>query len=216
MRGRSACDHCGVTLSAAELVPVVSAIVQRGKCKHCGGSIASGHFAIELSAAAIGGLALWASPGLQGLAGALFGWLLLALGALDVAHFWLPDRLTWTLALTGLGAGLAGLDPPLAERLWGGFAGYLSLSFIALLYKLIRKREGLGGGDPKLLGGIGLWLGWQMLPYVVLGASGLGLVFALAQKVRGTPLSPTDRLPLGALLAIVAFTLSIVAQRLAP
>jgi leader peptidase (prepilin peptidase) / N-methyltransferase len=213
MRGRSACDQCGKTLGAAELVPIISAIIQRGKCRQCGAAIASSHFVIELAAGAIGAVALWAVPGWQGLAGALFGWLLLALGALDAAHFWLPNRLTATLALTGLGAGLAGLDPPLAERLWGGLAGYLSLALIAFAYRLIRKREGLGGGDPKLLGGIGLWLGWQMLPYVVLGASGLGLLFALVQMVCGRPLAATDRLPLGALFAIVAFPLWIAALR---
>jgi leader peptidase (prepilin peptidase) / N-methyltransferase len=216
MLGRSSCDQCGKTLGVFELIPIISTLLQQGKCKHCDADIASSHFVIEIAAAAIGAAALCAVPGWQGLAGALFGWLLLALGALDVAHFWLPNRLTATLALIGLGTGLVGFDPPLAERLWGGFAGYLSLALIAFAYRLIRKRDGLGGGDPKLLGGIGLWLGWQMLPYVVLGASAVGLVFALAQLVRGKPLAPTDRLPLGALFAIVAFPLWIAAQWLAP
>jgi leader peptidase (prepilin peptidase) / N-methyltransferase len=213
MQGRSLCDQCGNALSARELVPIISALIQRGKCRQCGAEIASSHFAIELAAAAIGAAALCVAPGWQGFAGALFGWLLLALGALDAAHFWLPNQLTATLALSGLGAGLLGLDPPLAERLWGGFAGYLSLALVAFAYKLIRKREGLGGGDPKLLGAIGLWLGWQMLPYVVSGASGLGLLFALLGAMRGRSLSATDRLPLGALLALAAFPIWIVALK---
>ena len=118
-------------------------------------------------------------PGPAGIAGAVFGWLLLALAALDIAEFWLPDPLTLTLALAGFAAGLVGIDPPLTDRLIGGAAGFGSLWLIGFSYKRLRGREGLGGGDPKLLGAIGLWLGWRMLPAVLLLAAMTGLALVL-------------------------------------
>jgi leader peptidase (prepilin peptidase) / N-methyltransferase len=207
MSGRSACDACGHGLSAVELIPIVSALFQRGKCRHCGTAIDRRHLVIELAAAFVGGIALGVSPGLAGLAGAVFGWILIALIALDTAHYWLPDKLTLPLLITGLGAGLVGIEPPLIDRVWGAASGYLSLAAIAFIYKQVRGRDGLGGGDPKLLGAIGAWLGWQYLPMVLLGGSGVGLLYVLFRTLRGAPMSATDRLPLGALMAIAAFPL---------
>jgi leader peptidase (prepilin peptidase) / N-methyltransferase len=194
--GRSACDACGHELSTVELIPIVSALFQRGKCRHCGAAIDRRHLAIEIAAAFVGGIAFGIAPGLAGLAGALFGWMLIALIALDVAHYWLPDKLT-----------LIGIDPSFPDRLWGGAGGYLSLAAIAFAYKRVRGRDGLGGGDPKLLGAIGAWLGWQYLPMVLLLASGVGLLYALIRTLRGKPMTATDRLPLGALMALTAFPL---------
>lgn len=210
--GRSACDACGQGLGAAELIPIVSAALLRGKCRHCGAAIDPRHLVIELAAALVGAVALGLSPGLAGLAGAIFGWFLIALIALDATHYWLPDRLTLPLLVLGLGAGLAGIDPPLVDRLWGAAGGYLSLAAIAFSYKRLRGRDGLGGGDPKLLGAIGAWLGWQMLPMVLLGGSGAGLFYVLFGLLRGKQVAPTDRLPLGALMALAAFPLWIWSQ----
>ncbi|WP_267414760.1 prepilin peptidase, partial [Sphingomonas sp. GC_Shp_4] len=83
MRGRSACDGCGRTLSSLELVPLLSALWLRGRCRRCGVRIAPLHWIIELAALAIGAAAGWVAPGVVGIAGAVFGWLLLALAALD-------------------------------------------------------------------------------------------------------------------------------------
>ena len=180
--GRSQCDHCGRVLAARDLVPLFSAALARGRCRHCGGAIDPRHWQIELGAAAIGLVAALAVPGPVALAGAVFGWLLLALAALDVSEFWLPDRLTGTLALGGLVTGLTGIDPPLTDRLIGGGAGFAGLWLVGQGYQLLRHREGLGGGDPKLLGAIGLWVGWQMLPVILMLASLTGLALIL---VRG-------------------------------
>ncbi len=183
MRGRSACDACGATLTPRELVPVVSYVVQRGRCRRCGARIDPWHPGVELAGVAIGVLAGFAAPGWDGVAGAVFGWLLLALAALDVRAFWLPDRLTGLLAVTGLAAGLAGVAPALDERLIGGIAAMVrsprSPGVIAA-----GGRDGMGGGDPKLMGAIGLWLGWRMLPAVLVIASLIGLGVALFARVR--------------------------------
>ena len=152
------------------------------------------------------------APGQAGFMGALFGWLLIALAALDLRHFWLPDRLTASLALVGIASGLTGLAPSLLDRTIGALAGFAALAIIATVYRRLRNREGLGGGDPKLLGAIGAMLGWQALPYVVLGASGAGLLFVGLQLARGRKVQATDRLPLGTLMALTAFPLWIFQQ----
>jgi len=205
--GRSVCDDCGHQLRAWELIPVVSFVMQSGKCRRCGAPIANDHLAIELAAALIGGLALYAAPRIEAFAGAIFGWLLLTLAALDVKHHWLPDRLTAMLALSGLMASLLPVYPALPDRLIGGFAGIAALAIIAAIYKGVRNRNGLGGGDPKMLGAIGCWLGWQALPLVLLGASVVGLLVALSWQLRGKPVTGDSMLPLGSLMAIAAFPL---------
>lgn len=198
--GRSRCDRCGATLAARDLVPLVSAILNRGRCRQCGEIIDPFHWQVELSAALVGGFALAVAPSPQGMALALFGWLLLGLGILDLRHFWLPNRLTLALAAAGLVAGgwLAGL--PLADRLIGGFAGFTSLWIIAAGYRRWRGREGLGAGDPKLLGAIGLWTGWIALPFILLLAALIGMAIAAARRM-----GRTDRLPFGSLLAVAGF-----------
>jgi leader peptidase (prepilin peptidase) / N-methyltransferase len=209
--GRSKCDACGRTLGLLDLMPVISFLLARGKCRTCGAQIDTRHLAIELTSAVIGAVAIWIAPGWAGLAGALFGWQLIALIALDVEHFWLPNVLTATLAATGLLTAL--LDPHmLPDRLIGGATGFASLFLIAWSYKRIRGRDGLGAGDPKLLGAIGCWLGWQALPLVLITASGIGLIAVVLMMARGQSIAATTRLPLGALMAVAAFPLWIWAQ----
>lgn len=145
------------------------------------------------------------ATGPDALAGVAFGWLLLALAALDATEYWLPDTLTGSLAVAGLISGLAGIEPDLTGRLIGGAVGFGLLWAIARLYHATRGRDGLGGGDPKLLGAIGLWLGWQALPIVLLGASLAGLGLVVARLVMRQPVKADDRLPFGALLAAAAF-----------
>lgn len=205
--GRSTCDSCGHQLRSWELVPVASFLLQRGKCRQCGAPIATDHIAIELAAGLVGGLALLASPGIEGLAGAILGWLLLTLAALDVKHHWLPDGLSALLAVSGLAVGLIAVDPSLQDRLIGGVAGFASLAIIAAAYKRIRNREGLGAGDPKMLAAIGCWLGWQALPLVILGASLIGLLVAISWRLRGKAVAADSMLPLGSLMAVAAFPL---------
>lgn len=205
--GRSACDSCGRTLGVVDLIPLLGFLIRRGRCATCHAPIDRRHPLIELAAALIGAAALAVSPGWGGAAGALFGWLLLALAVLDVEHFWLPDRLTVPLALSGLAAGVAGIAPALQDRLIGAAAGFGALALIGWGYRALRRREGLGGGDPKLLGAIGAWLGWQALPFVLLGASLTGLVAVGIAAARGDAVSAGTCLPFGALMAVAAFPL---------
>lgn len=202
--GRSACDACGDTLSAYELVPVLSYVVLRGRCASCRAPIRPIHVTVELLALAVGVAAGCAAPGAEGAAGAVFGWLLLALAALDLEAFWLPNELTGALAATGVISGIW-FDPGMLERLIGGAGGWAALMFVASAYRVLRGKDGLGGGDPKLFGAIGLWLGWQALPVVLLAACAIGLVGVLAMRLGGRKLGMQDRVPLGVLLAVAGF-----------
>ncbi len=201
--GRSRCDNCGATLGAAELVPVLSQIILRGRCRRCGQAIAARHWQIEVAAAVIGAGLMWRFPAPEGLALALAGWWLLALMILDVEHQWLPDALTLPLILFALL--LPGL--PLEQRLWGAGLGFAGLWLIGFAYKRLRGREGLGGGDPKLLAGLGAMLGGWSLPFLITGAAGLGLALAGWDLMLGRDVNATTRLPFGALLAGVALIL---------
>jgi leader peptidase (prepilin peptidase)/N-methyltransferase len=201
--GRSRCDACGRPLRAFELVPLISFLIQRGRCRQCGSGIAPRHLAIELAAAAIGAALLWRLPAPQGLLLALAGWWLLTLMVLDAEHFWLPDALT--LPLVPLALLVPGA--PLAERLWGAGLGFVGLWLVGWIYRARSGRDGLGGGDPKLLAGLGALLGGWALPLLVTGAAALGLALAGWDHVRGRTVSATTRLPLGALLAAVALFL---------
>ncbi|HEX8300423.1 A24 family peptidase [Sphingomonas sp.] len=202
-RGRSECDACGRVLGPGELVPVLSYVAQRGKCRGCAAPIAASHPVIEVLGLAMGLAAGFAAPGWTGAAGAVFGWLLLTLAALDLRAFWLPNSLTGALAVAGLAIGFG----PFAERLIGGLAGFAALWLVAAGYRRMRGREGLGGGDPKFFGAIGCWLGWQALPLVLLIACGIGLAAVLALRVAGNRMSGADRLAFGALLAPAAFVI---------
>ena len=208
--GRSRCDSCGKPLGPRDMVPLLSYAALHGKCRACGARIDRRHLAVELAAAMLGLVALVAHP--LPLAAVTLGlglWLLL-LAALDLEHQWLPDRLTLPLVPLGLAAAWAGFGPPLIERAIGAAAGWAALFLIALAYRRLRGREGMGGGDPKLLAGIGAWVGALQLPFVLLGAGLLGLAAILLMRLRGEEVSATTRLPLGTLMAVAAWPIWLV------
>jgi leader peptidase (prepilin peptidase)/N-methyltransferase len=160
---------------------------------------------MEVASALLGGASALAHPLPLALATAMFGWWLLIVAALDAEHHWLPDRLTLPLVPAGLLAAWVGFGPPVDQRLIGAVAGFAVLALIGFGYRRLRGREGLGGGDPKLFGALGAWLGWPALPYVLLGAGLLGLAALAAKRMRGEAVAVADRLPLGTLMALAAW-----------
>lgn len=203
LNGRSACDGCSRTLTAVDLVPLVSFVRARGRCRTCGARIDPLHPAMELGCAVLAALAFAILPLALAPWVAAASVLLLTLGVLDLRHFWLPDRLTLPLAALGLGAAWAA-PPSFLDRFIGLGIGWTSLTLIAWAYRRVRGRAGLGAGDAKLLGAIGAWTGWAMLPFVLLGASLVGLAVAAAMLGLGRQVSATTRLPFGILLAAAA------------
>lgn len=213
-RGRSCCDSCGRRLGLVDLVPLFGWACARGRCRACGARIDPAHPVMEAGCALVGALAFLLAPPVPALVLALGGWMLLALALLDWRHHWLPDALTLPFAALGLTLGeWVGL-PPFADRCIGAAAGYGALFLIALGYRALRGRDGLGLGDAKLLGGIGAWLGWAPMPLVLLIASAGGLALAGLMAARGQPIGRRTRLPLGTFLCAAALPAMAAALRL--
>ncbi|MGQ0559773.1 MAG: prepilin peptidase [Sphingosinicella sp.] len=208
--GRSACESCGARLGVRDLVPILSYTALHGRCRRCGAAIDRRHLGIELAAALVGLVALLAHPLPLALFSLLLGLWLLTLAALDAEYHWLPDLLTLPLIPAGLAVAWAGFGPPLGERLIGAAAGFIGLAAIGWLYRRLRGRTGLGGGDPKLLAALGAWVGALALPWVLLAAGALGLAAALLMHFRGEEVKATTRLPLGSLLAIAGWATWLV------
>ncbi len=199
---RSACETCGTSLAAFELIPLASYLAQRGRCRHCGALIAPFHVAIELGAIAV---AVWVlsaeiNPDRVWI-DCVLGWILLALACIDWRWMLLPDVLTLPLVAAGLVLTLLSQPDAVALHAAAAAVGYIGLRGVAWLYRLARGRDGMGGGDAKLFGAAGAWLGPAALPPLLLLAAVLGIVMAGVLAVSGRRLSATTALPFGSCIA---------------
>lgn len=151
---------------------------------------------------------LWSAAVLEGplaLIGAGLGAALLLIATIDGEHFWLPTLLTLPLGAAGLAVSLRfGPGSPL-DHLIGAAAGFLVLAGLAALYRRFRGQEGLGGGDSRMLGAIGAWVGWIGLPSVLVWASAAGLSWAIARMVAKRAIRRDEHLPFGVFLALGAW-----------
>jgi leader peptidase (prepilin peptidase)/N-methyltransferase len=191
---RSACPKCGHAITALENVPVVSWVWLRGRCRGCGTRIRPRYPLIEAITGIISGYAAWRFGfSLATLGSLLFCWALIAATFIDFDTQYLPDDITLPLLWAGLLFNLGGVFTPLSSAVIGAVAGYLSLWSVYWLFKLATGKEGMGYGDFKLLAAIGAWLGWKMLPAVILLSSLVGAVvgivlIVLARHGRHVPI----------------------------
>jgi leader peptidase (prepilin peptidase) / N-methyltransferase len=178
---RSACPKCGHRISALENIPVLSWLFLRGKCSACKAPIAVRYPIVEVVAGLLAAYAVWRF-GLtwKGVAACGLLWSLLALTVIDFDTQLLPDQITVPLLWAGLIVNMRGMFVPLQTAVLGAIAGYLSLWAIYWVFKLVRGKEGMGYGDFKLLAALGAWLGWQVLPLIVLLSSVVGAVIGIA------------------------------------
>ncbi|MBE1291301.1 MAG: prepilin peptidase [Rhodobacteraceae bacterium] len=199
---RSACRSCARPLAPRDLMPVLSFLITRGRCRHCGATLPGWLLYTELAAI---GLAVWAVMVAEVIPAPLIAtalWLLLALCLCDLLWLRLPDLLTGALALFALGLSWAGYGPSLMLALIGMVCGAGSFWGIRLIYRHLRGREGLGLGDVKLMAGLGALIGPFDLPLVVLIAAASLLAVAVSRALTGTtPLTARQPLPFGAALA---------------
>ncbi|MCX7285380.1 MAG: prepilin peptidase [Novosphingobium sp.] len=213
--GRSACDGCGKALIFIELIPLLSWLMQKGKCRACGASIGAGQLACEIGGAMVGaGAVLFAQGGLV-LAAMVLGWQLLLLALLDLKHLWLPRGLTVWLAATGAlvvlaRAWFAHETAGLFTAMGGAGLGFGMLWLISRVYLKARGREGMGAGDPPLLGAIGLWVGPLGVVEVMLGASIVGIAAAIVMLVSKRKIDSETALPLGTCLAATAWPIFLL------
>ena len=178
---RSACPHCGHRITALENIPVLSYLALRGKCSACKAPISARYPVIEALTGALSGWLIWQfGGGLPGLAVLVFAWMLIAMTFIDADTQLLPDDLTLPLLWLGLLVNLNGTFAPLQDAVIGAALGYLCLWLIFWAFKLATGKEGMGYGDFKLLAALGAWLGWKMLPVIVLLSSVVGAVVGIA------------------------------------
>lgn len=173
----SHCPHCNTRLTAAQLVPVLSYILLRGKCAFCRQKISLLYPGIELISAMLAVLVVWRfglSP--TALAALLFSYAMLALAVIDQQHKILPDEITLALLWLGLLLNLQNMFSPLHAAVIGAVVGYGAFWILNQLCVLLIKKQGLGYGDMKLLAAIGAWFGWQVLPLIISIAATLGLL----------------------------------------
>ncbi len=178
---RSRCPHCGHPISALENIPLISYLLLRGRCRHCSAGISKRYPIVEGFTALLSGFAAWHFGfGPAALGALLFLWALVALAFIDLDTQLLPDDITLPLLWLGLAFNLAQTYTELSSAVIGAMAGYLALWSVFWLFKLATGKEGMGYGDFKLLGAIGAWLGWQVLPLTILLSSLVGAVVGIA------------------------------------
>ena len=206
---RSACPHCGHGITALENIPVLSYLVLRGKCSQCKAPISARYPVIEAITGALSGWLIWQfGGGMTGLAVLVFAWMLIAMTFIDADTQLLPDDLTLPLLWLGLLVNLNSTFVPLQEAVIGAVIGYLCLWLIFWAFKLATGKEGMGYGDFKLLAALGAWLGWKMLPVIVLLSSVVGAIVGialiiLAKRGRDIPMPFGPYLAAAGMLAMV-------------
>ena len=181
---RSACPKCGTQISALQNIPVISWLMLKGRCAHCRTDISARYPIIELSTAILSGIVAWQFGFTWHMAAALLlTWSLIALCMIDFDHQLLPDNLTLPLMWVGLSLSLLHGDVlPITpqDAIVGALVGYLSLWLVFHLFKLATGKEGMGYGDFKLLAALGAWLGWQMLPLIIMLSACVGAAVGIS------------------------------------
>jgi leader peptidase (prepilin peptidase) / N-methyltransferase len=173
---RSRCGACGHAIRWYENIPLVSWLALRAKCSACGVPISVRYPLVELATGALFALAAWKfGPHPATLAWCAALALLVSMAMIDLDTKYLPDDLTYPLLWGGLIVAALGWTIPLPAAVWGAVAGYVPLWLIATGFALLTQREGMGGGDLKLLAALGAWLGWEAILPILLMASIVGL-----------------------------------------
>ena len=188
---RSRCPSCGQGITALQNIPVLSYLILGGKCAGCSTRISIRYPVIEFLTALLSGVVAWRFGfGWEAAAAIGMTWMLVAISVIDIDHQYIYDNMVLPLVWTGL---LLSLFHPLegAEKLFiapktaiaGAIAGYLSLWSVYHLFRIVTGKEGMGYGDFKLLAALGAWLGWQMLPLIILLSAVVGAVTGIMMIV---------------------------------
>jgi leader peptidase (prepilin peptidase)/N-methyltransferase len=198
---RSACPNCKAPITAWQNIPIVSWLVLRGRCASCKTKISVRYPLVELATGVLSAWVAWHFGfGMPAACALLVTWSLIALTGIDIDHQLLPDNITLPLMWTGLVAAVA-IGPSLGAALpvspkdavIGAAAGYLSLWLVFHAFKLVTGKEGMGYGDFKLYAALGAWLGWKVLPLVIILSAATGavlglLMIALRGRDRSAPM----------------------------
>jgi leader peptidase (prepilin peptidase)/N-methyltransferase len=198
---RSACPKCKAPITALQNIPVVSWLVLHGRCASCKAKISARYPVVELATGVLSAWVAWHFGfGASAACALLVTWALIALTGIDIDHQLLPDNITLPLLWAGLLAAVvvgpvAGAALPVSPKdaLIGASAGYISLWLVFHLFKLVTGKEGMGYGDFKLFAALGAWLGWKVLPMIIVLSAATGavlgiLMIALKGRDRRAPM----------------------------
>jgi leader peptidase (prepilin peptidase) / N-methyltransferase len=204
IRPPSHCPHCNEPIKFYDNIPIISYMILRGKCRHCKNRISLRYPVVEaLTGLMTVALFMKYGPTVQFLLLLLFSSALLIITFIDLAHQIIPDTISIPGIPCGLGASLLISTVSWQESLLGILVGGGLLLFIAVGYKWITGRDGMGGGDIKLLAMMGAWLGWKAIPFIILASSLIGLLVGggsgllLKKSLRA-------KIPFGPFLAIAS------------
>ncbi|MFK8021231.1 MAG: A24 family peptidase [Pseudomonadales bacterium] len=202
MKPGSHCPQCNCEIKPWQNIPILSYLIQKGKCADCKTSISARYPLVELTTALLSLLVLWTFGNTAASAyGLILCWSLIALTMIDVDHQLLPDNITLPLVWLGLIANVSGTFVDLETAVWGAVAGYLSLWSVFWLFKLLTGKDGMGYGDFKLLAALGAWLGWQMLPLIIILSSLVGAILGSLALLKSKQAQSTP-IPFGPYLAV--------------
>ena len=181
---RSRCPSCNALIRSIENIPVLSYLIQGGKCKNCGARISLQYPLIEIASAILSGIAAYSFGfGWQAITAMLLIWALISLAMIDFKTTLLPDNITLPFLWLGIIVNYFEIFCTLEESVLGAIFGYLSLWVVFQIFKLITGKEGMGYGDFKLLALLGAWLGWQFLLPIILISSIVGSIIGVAMIV---------------------------------
>ena len=199
---RSQCPHCATMIKAVDNIPVLSFLLLKGRCRACHKKIAFRYPVIEILTSAVTIIvAIHFNISIQTIAALILSWALICLAVIDIDHYLLPDDITLPLLWLGLILNAFNIFTDIYSSLFGAVFGYLSLWSIYIIHKMITGKEGMGYGDFKLLAMLGAWLGWQLLPIIIIISSFMGAVIGLlAIMLMG--FNKNKPIPFGPYLAI--------------
>lgn len=206
---RSRCPQCGAAIRPWHNIPLLGWLSLRGRCADCQAPISVRYPLVELVTGVLFAVLAWRfGPSLMLAGSLLLVGALIALTFIDADTQLLPDDITLPLMWAGLLFHLLTDTLPLSDVVVGAMAGYLSLWSVYWAFKLVTGKEGMGYGDFKLLAALGAWLGWQMLPLIILLSSLVGALWGIAMMAaarlgRGQPLPFGPYLAAAGLIALI-------------
>ena len=192
VKGRSFCTSCKEQIKWYDNIPFLSFIFLKGKCRKCGNKISSQYFLVEF-VSAISFIIVYHLYGISitTLLLIILSIFFIIIFFIDLKHFIIPNELTFPLMLIGF---VKSFEPNLNQTIFpnyinsilGGLFGYFLIWFVIFIYEKIRKQEGMGLGDAKLMSAIGFWFGWVSIPFTIFIASVVALIFVIPSLINKT------------------------------
>jgi len=210
LKGRSHCDYCGHVLGFMDLIPVLSYIIHKGRCRWCGKKLSATHVFGEIISALIFSVTLWKFDwSLETIEYWIFASMLLAISFADLEDFLVPDRfIVFGIISRLVFIFISGnVKTELISSLIGGIAVAGGLLIIVLIFEKIIGREAMGGGDIKLIAMTGMYLGWQRNILALFIACVIGIIFGLAtqRKRNNSDCEDSKVFPFGPSIALAAW-----------